>query len=66
MENEIVSDAYCLNCIYYRGDVWYVCNYYLDTDIRRPCPGGKGCTVRVLRKRRRKLKKWRAEDENKI
>ena len=48
----------CLNCIYYRGfasDV-FMCNYYLDTGKRRPCPPGKDCTVRVPRKRIRKKK----------
>ena len=49
-------DKYCLNCTYYRGvtEAVFACNYYLDTSIRRPCPPGKDCTVRVLRKRGRK------------
>lgn len=55
-----VCDSYCLNCIYCLGfcDVTWCCNYYLMTDKRRPCPSGKGCTVRVERKRKR-TKKWR-------
>ena len=51
-----VCDSYCEKCIYYKGtgSVLYACHYFLDTDKRRPCPAGKGCTVRVLRKRTRK------------
>ena len=56
MAKEKVCDSYCLNCIYYVGcsrDFWF-CNYLLMTDKRRPCDPGTGCTVRVLRKRKRK------------
>lgn len=38
----------CDGC-YYFGGRWETvkcCNYYLLTDHRRPCPAGKGCTVR--------------------
>ena len=58
MEKEQKFDEYCLKCIYYKGwsDAVLMCHYLLDTDIRRPCPPGKDCTVRVLRKRIRKKK----------
>lgn len=58
---EKVCDSYCLNCIYYVGkcDIALCCNYYLMTDKRRPCDPGTGCTVRVLRERKRKSKKER-------
>ena len=58
---EKVCDKYCLNCIYYVGavsDFWF-CNYYLMTDKRRPCDPGTGCTVRVLRKKKRKSRQER-------
>lgn len=56
---EKVCDAYCLNCIYYLGSDGHrgFCNYYLKTDKRRPCDPGKGCTVRVLRKKNRRTRK---------
>jgi hypothetical protein len=49
-------DKYCLDCHYYQGnsEVDICCCYLLITDKRRPCPPGKGCTVKVKRKRRRK------------
>lgn len=39
----------CDGCWYFRGNSDYdrCCCYYLITNIRRPCPPGKGCTVRV-------------------
>jgi hypothetical protein len=52
-------NPYCKGCIHYRGmfatDI--CCNYYFDTDKRRPCPFGEGCTVKQTRKNRK--------DENK-
>ena len=46
---------YCEGCIHYRGV--YVtdlcCNYYFDTDKRRPCPFGEGCTVKATKKNKR-------------
>ena len=59
-----VCDRYCLNCIYYIGssDCLLYCNYYLMTDKRRPCDPGTGCTVRVLRKRKRIPKKERERE----
>ena len=48
-----ICDSYCRGCIYRGGNSEEIksCNYYLMTSIRRPCPAGKGCTVRVRRKR---------------
>lgn len=57
MEKEKVCDRYCQKCIYFVG--WShdcFCNYYLMTDKRRPCDPGKGCTVRLLRKKPRKIR----------
>lgn len=49
---------YCEGCIFYDGeyDSNKCCNYFLDTGMRRPCPPGKGCTVK-------KTKKAKAERE---
>lgn len=30
------------------------CDYYIITGERRPCPAGKGCTVRMLGEKKRK------------
>ena len=56
-----VCDSYCTNCVYYVGysDTGLCCNYYIATDKRRPCDPGKGCTVRVLRKKSRRTRKDR-------
>jgi hypothetical protein len=53
----------CEGCVYYKGDfdVNKCCNYFLDTGIRRPCPPGKDCTVKIERKRYRE-KKERSTD----
>ena len=52
-------DSYCNNCIYRAMVTNYMgcCTYLLRTDKRRPCPPGKGCTVKVRMKVRRKKKK---------
>lgn len=54
-----VCDKYCTNCVYYVGSNFdgCFCNYILMTDKRRPCDPGTGCTVRVLREKKRKLRK---------
>ena len=49
----------CDGCWYFRGAMDYdrCCCYYLITNVRRPCPPGKDCTVRVnmnVRKKKRK------------
>ena len=50
-------DSYCKNCIY--CVVWnrwmMMCSYFLETDKRRPCPPGTGCTVKEKRKRKRRV-----------
>ena len=28
-----------------------ICNYYIETGVRRPCPPGKGCTVKEKKSR---------------
>lgn len=56
-------DKHCIGCRYYYGSYDVMCNYILETGQRRPCPPGKGCTVRKpTRKRRyRKLKEGEIE-----
>lgn len=43
----------CRGCCHYRG-IWgaEMCHYIFDKGHRRPCPPGKGCTVKAPRRRR--------------
>lgn len=52
---------YCNGCIYASsmGDGYIICNYFLQTSIRRPCPAGEGCTVKQTGKKLRQR-----QDEN--
>lgn len=61
MSEEKVCDRYCAKCIYSTGctDWGYVCNYYLETGKRRPCPPGTGCTVKSTGKKIRYLEQMR-------
>ena len=46
---KVANDKYCNGCIY-KGVVENhlpCCNYIFMEDKRRPCPPGKGCTVKV-------------------
>lgn len=48
-------DKHCDGCKYYSkitGAIYY-CTYLMQTDRRRPCPPGKGCTVKIPKKRRK-------------
>lgn len=52
-----MAKNYCDNCIYscgFTGLNIKSCDYFLVTNKRRPCPPGKGCTVKVVRKGKRK------------
>ena len=51
---------YCQGCIYavFAG-CEPVCDYFLMTKHRRPCPPGEGCTVRTMGKDRRVGDSWR-------
>lgn len=46
----------CAGCKYYSSitKAVYYCTYFLETGRRRPCPPGKGCTVKIPKKRRSK------------
>ena len=45
-------DSTCRGCIYLTQVSGYnACDYIGATDKRRPCPAGKGCTVRKTGKR---------------
>ena len=50
-----MGSPYCRGCIYRSGnnDDINICNYYLTTGIRRPCPAGKDCTVRKSKRKRK-------------
>jgi hypothetical protein len=55
MEKQRLFDKNCLGCKWY-SRVWadlHICEYLLKTDKKRPCPPGKDCTVKELRKRKR-------------
>ena len=55
-----MDKKYCDNCVYSSGITGLnmrCCNYYLATGQRRPCPPGKGCTVKVGREVKRRKKK---------
>lgn len=58
----MVDNKNCRNCVYFGGASDHVCtcNYIFMEDKMRPCPPGKGCTVKVKRKKRRLLAddKW--------
>lgn len=56
-------DASCADCIYsFFVSERFLCEYYLATDKRRPCPAGEGCTVRKKRKKPRKKREKRETD----
>ena len=47
----------CPRPCWYMSDTAYgpICNYFLDTSIRRPCQAGPDCTVRIPKKRPARL-----------
>lgn len=49
---EAIIDKHCIGCKYYMGicEYIYYCSYFAKEDKRRPCPPGKGCTVRKEKK----------------
>ena len=50
-----VCDKSCIGCVFlyrYGESINYVCEYMLQTETRRPCPAGKGCTVRATKRGR--------------
>lgn len=54
MAKKSICDSYCDGCIFkgiLQSDL-RVCNYFLATKIRRPCPAGKGCTVKQTGKKK--------------
>ena len=57
-DNPKSEKDYCEGCIFYDGvyDSNKCCNYFLDTGMRRPCPPGKGCTVKKTKAERDLLK----------
>ena len=58
-----MAESYCLPCIYY-GKTTNTCDYILIEDQCRPCPGGKGCTARRMKKDVKKVMgkpKWDTE-----
>lgn len=57
-----MAKNYCEGCIYEsKLGEYSCCNYFLATNIRRPCPPGKDCTVKEMGNRR---KGWHEEEAN--
>lgn len=44
--------APCLGCVYFTGELTYAsaCNYIFIENKRRPCPPGKACTEKTMRR----------------
>lgn len=57
-----VCDRFCKNCMYANtlGNGTIACNYFLTTNIRRPCKAGTGCTVKKIGK---KIGAWKYEND---
>lgn len=53
-EKVSVCDSYCTGCTFlgYGNGTTKLCEYFLKTSFRRPCPAGTGCTVKHTGKRR--------------
>lgn len=49
-----VCDSTCRGCIYF-GTFLRNCEYYMQTEQHRPCPAGKGCTVRTTKRGKRTM-----------
>lgn len=50
-----IYDRACKGCIYFGWVARFgCCNYIFMEDKRRPCPPGKGCTVKETKKTRQK------------
>ena len=45
-------DKHCEGCVYYQGQLIKTCNYIFEKGERRPCPPGKGCTVKLKRRKK--------------
>jgi hypothetical protein len=58
-----VCDNTCLDCIYFQGSEFMrMCCYCVETGKRRPCDPGKGCTVKIKRKRKLRTVKDRKKE----
>lgn len=51
-----ISDKSCEGCIHlcYLYDKVTCCNYILNTGKKRPCDPGKGCTVKQIRRKKKR------------
>ena len=61
---EKLCDKYCHDCIYFQGmtDATCCCHYIIITGERRNCEPGKGCTKKVKRGKKRRLKSDRINE----
>lgn len=53
-KREGVCDSFCNGCVFkgYANANLYLCEYFLQTGVQRPCPAGTGCTVKATGKRK--------------
>lgn len=56
-EVEAMDNKYCHDCIYFGGatECSCTCNYIFMEDKKRPCNPGNECTVRIKRRRKRRM-----------
>ena len=58
-----MNDKYCQDCFYFRGQSDFVCtcDYIFIAGKKRPCDPGEGCTVKIKRRKKRKMYSDRKE-----
>lgn len=58
MTNKKIHDLACKGCIYlaYLNGYLGCCDYIFKVGKRRPCPPGKDCTVKEMKRRKSKIK----------
>lgn len=57
-----VCDRFCTGCVFlgHANGKMNLCEYFLQTGVRRPCPAGTGCTVKDAGK---KKIQWKHEND---
>lgn len=62
-----MANKFCDDCVYYVklgcGSL-RCCNCLIDTNHKRPCPPGAGCTVKISRKVYRRKRKGPINADN--
>ena len=54
-KKQSICDKYCVGCVFlgYADGAINLCEYFLTTGKRRPCPAGTGCTVKQKGERKK-------------